>query len=244
MNEKIETLDTKEPETAEKKPNKYFVWWTGATLATKITFVRLMLIPFIMFFYIGANEFSVYFFNDWGKIIALILFIVAALTDYLDGWIARKYNQVSDTGKLFDPIADKLLVLTGLVLIVTDPSIMNNAHSNFLPAWAATFVVFIPVARDIVIAIVRQLALNKGIVIGADNIAKAKSIFLFIATALFMLYAANATRVSGETFLGTGTFFDVFRYIAWTTMVIALALTIISCVNYIVKFNKGAMEKS
>jgi len=240
MNEKIENQETSEVETNETTTPKrnYFSWWTGATLATKITFIRLALIPLIMFFYIGANEFyNSDFFFYWGKIVALILFIIAAATDYLDGWIARKFDQVSDTGKLFDPIADKLLVLTGVALIVTDPFLIS-AQSGFLPSWVAIFIIFIPVARDTIIAIIRQLALNKGIVIGADKVAKAKSIFMFIALSLFMLYAANVGRISNYL-IEEGLFLDLIRYTAWSTMIVALALTIISGVNYVVKFQKG-----
>ena len=85
-------------------------------LPNKLSLLRIILIPFMLFFYLAT-------FVPYGKIIALAIFIIAALTDMLDGKIARKYNLVTNLGKLLDPIADKLLVMSALLLVVVDYTI-------------------------------------------------------------------------------------------------------------------------
>ncbi|MCL2756255.1 MAG: CDP-alcohol phosphatidyltransferase family protein [Firmicutes bacterium] len=238
---------TTDVETSESSPKKnYFAWWTNSTLATKVTFARLAMIPFIIFFYIGANEFTASdFFFYWGKIVALIIFIVAVATDYLDGYLARKRNEVSDVGKLLDPIADKLLAFTAFALIVTDTRLLASDPDGFLPGFAAALIILIPISRDLIVGIIRQLAATKGIVMAADKIAKAKTMLMFLSLTLFMIYAANFNFSSTAThtpFLGTDLFFDMFRYIAWFFMIVTMALTVISCVNYIIKYNKAQKE--
>src|SRR5574344_1439894 len=88
-------------------------------LPNKITMIRIILIPFMLFFYLAS-----FIPDGWGKIIALVIFIGAASTDMLDGHVARKYNLVSDLGKFLDPIADKLLVTSALLLVVCDGTIV------------------------------------------------------------------------------------------------------------------------
>ena len=87
-------------------------------LPNKLTLLRIILIPFMMFFYLA--DFIPY---GIGKIVAIAIFILASLTDLLDGKIARKYNLVTDLGKFLDPIADKLLTATALLLILADGTI-------------------------------------------------------------------------------------------------------------------------
>ena len=82
-------------------------------LPNKLTLLRIILIPFMMFFYLA--DFIPY---GIGKIVAIVIFILASLTDLLDGKIARKYNLVTDLGKFLDPIADKLLTATAFLLIL------------------------------------------------------------------------------------------------------------------------------
>jgi len=242
-----EEIIEEKTETQDKKKANYFAWWTGCTTATKITYARLMFIPLILFFYIGAIEFTGSdFFFFWGKLIAFILFVIAGATDWLDGYVARKYNQVSDTGKLLDPIVDKLLALTAFVLIVTDAHILGDADiDRFLPVFAAAIIIFVALARDYIVNIIRQLAASKGIVIPADQTAKIKTTLQFIALGMFMFYAADFNLSAGERYgvLGLNLLFDIYRYVAWFVMIAATVLTIISCVIYIVKYNKLSKEK-
>ena len=82
-------------------------------LPNKITIIRICMLPLIIFFYLAS------FLGPWGKLVAFALFLIACVTDLLDGYIARKYHLVTDFGKFLDPIADKLLASTGLVLLIT-----------------------------------------------------------------------------------------------------------------------------
>ena len=141
-------------------------------LPNNITIVRILLIPFILFFYL-ANFFD----NGVGKLVALILFIIAAYSDMLDGYIARKYNLVSDLGKFLDPIADKIMASTGLLLIVVDGIIPN-------PYGVILYVVML--LRDYIVTGLRQMGQMKGCIIAADFWAKIKSIFLDIAISSFL----------------------------------------------------------
>jgi len=241
MTEELDaTLEMEEIENEESLPRErkslgsYFTWWTNATTATKITYARLALIPLVLFFYLGANYIGTGengFLFRYGKLIALIIFLVAAATDYLDGWVARKFNQVSDTGKFLDPICDKILVLCAFVLVATDPM-----FGNLMPGWAAVLIVFIAISRDYIVEVVRNISMTKGIVVAADKVAKWKTAFQLVALSLFMLYVSILHLNFSEATLNDGLGFDILRYSAWSAMIVASTLTIISCTNYVVKF--------
>lgn len=123
------------------------------TTANKITLVRIAMIPFFIWFALQNSAGS--------QIVALILFCVASFTDFLDGYIARKYNQVTDFGKFVDPLADKLLV-TGALLIFIEKGIF--------PSW----MVFIILAREFIITSLRIVAANKGRVLAATWTARSR----------------------------------------------------------------------
>lgn len=199
------------------------------TLATRITYARLALIPFIIFFYLGGIYFDSYFFMDFGKLIALILFVIAAATDALDGYIARSRDMVTDHGKLIDPIMDKLLTLAGLLLVFFDPYL-----SEMMPLWAGILVLFTILGRDYIVSAIRNIYATRGIAMAADQTAKVKSAVLFIAIGLFMGYAAWAD-VTATTRNNVGTFYDGWIYSAWFLMLSAAVLSVISLVVYINK---------
>ena len=98
---------------------------------------------------------------------ALIIFVVASLTDLLDGKIARKYNLITNFGKLMDPLADKLLVMSGMIMFIER-------------GWAPAFVVIIILAREFLVTSVRLLAAKEGVVIAADIWGKLKTVFQMI----------------------------------------------------------------
>jgi len=200
------------------------------TLATWITISRLALIPLILFFYIGALEFNSYFFFENGKLIALIIFIVAAATDWLDGFVARRFNQVSDIGKHLDPIVDKMLVYTGFILIIADHQLMATLD-NILPRWLAILSFFIVIVRDVIVGTLRQISTKT---IPADGFGKAKTIFQFLAIALFMFYAYNHNMQ--EPFMRYDTIHDVYRFTTWFIIASAMVLTVVSGVNYVLQF--------
>lgn len=125
-------------------------------LANKLTVFRVVLVPFFVVFML-CN------ITSYDRAIALGIFIVATITDKLDGTIARKYNMVTSFGKFMDPIADKLLVCSALVCL---------SSSGEIPAWA----VIIIIAREFIISGVRILAAESGVTIAASNWGKAKTV--------------------------------------------------------------------
>ncbi|MEY2598772.1 MAG: CDP-diacylglycerol--glycerol-3-phosphate 3-phosphatidyltransferase [Verrucomicrobiota bacterium] len=105
---------------------------------------------------------------------ALLLFALASLTDYADGYLARRYHLITDFGKLMDPLADKILLAAALI---------GLASVNAIPAWAATCIV----AREFLITGLRQLAAAKGTVLPAERVGKHKTIWQIITILFFLL---------------------------------------------------------
>ena len=141
----------------------------------KITLARLILIPFIVFFYLAT-------FIPFGRLVSAVLFVVACLTDFLDGYLARKNNQVTTLGKFFDSIADKVLVMTGLILIVSVPvGVMN---SIVYPTWLGVVCVVIMLAREFIISALRQVSASKGIILAADKGGKVKATAQYVVVSL------------------------------------------------------------
>ena len=146
------------------------------------------------------------------KWIALVLFCVASLTDMLDGKIARKYNLVTNFGKFMDPLADKLLVCSAMICMI---------EMGKLPAW----IVIVIIAREFIISGFRLVASDNGIVIAASYWGKFKTVFQM---AMIIVLIAD--------------FGGVFDSIAQILIWIALALTVISLIDYIVK-NKEVLTQ-
>jgi len=149
--------------------------------------------------------------NQTYRYIAVALFIIASLTDMLDGKIARKYNLVTNFGKFMDPLADKLLVCSALICLV---------ELKELPAW----MVIVIISREFIISGFRLVASDNGVVIAASYWGKFKTTFQMIAVVLLIL------KIQALSLVTTA--------VVW----IALALTIISLVDYIVK-NAGVLKE-
>ena len=165
-------------------------------LPNKLTMLRIILVPFFIAFEMVPAH--------WGKWVAWVIFIVAALTDKADGSIARKYNMITNFGKFMDPLADKLLVCTAMVCLV---------EKNRLAAWV--FVIIL--AREFAISGLRLIAAEKGRVIAAGPWGKAKTV-VQMAMCIVMLMEIPALR--------------------WLEIILiigAVALTVISLCDYIVK---------
>ena len=175
-------------------------------LPNKLTVARVVLIPFFVFFLLFDSS------NDVFKWIALAIFIVASLTDMLDGKIARKYNLVTDFGKFMDPLADKLLVCSAMIGLI---------ELGRIPAW----IVIIIIAREFTISGFRLIAADKGRVIAASYWGKFKTTFQMI---MVILMIANI-EISWVQVLT--------QIIMW----IALILTIVSLIDYLIK-NKDVMS--
>lgn len=183
-------------------------------LPNKLSIMRIVLVPILMFFYMAT-------FIPFGKIIAVVLFIIAAFTDLFDGKIARKRDQITDLGKLLDPLADKMLYTCSLFLIVADGTLMAP--------WGV-IALFVTFARDSVVNGIRQIAASKGVVVAAAKSGKIKSIFIYIYIPLFMFIAQGL-------FVGTGYYAcDVINQVlvitAYVIMAIATLATAYSCYDY------------
>jgi CDP-diacylglycerol--glycerol-3-phosphate 3-phosphatidyltransferase len=214
---------------------------TKITTATKITLMRVLILPIIIFFYLTGGEGGIIpeatILIRFGKLIALVLFVLAAATDWLDGYVARKYNQVSDMGKMLDPIADKMLTLAGFVLIAVDFDVITDGFrgDGFLPVWFAVIVLFVAFGRDIIINGLRFVAAQKGVDIAADKYGKAKSILQYIALSMFMFYAFDA--VNTNPILGMGTFLQIFEFATLFALSLATALSVVSAANYLFRYS-------
>ena len=137
------------------------------------TFLRLILIPVFVLLMLDPSILMLR--------AALVVFMLAAFTDYLDGRIARKYGAVTDFGKLLDPIADKILVMAALIMIMgLGP---DESGENLLPAWLVVMIL----ARETWVNGLRSMAAAKGVVVAASKIGKLKSAIQMLAIVLMLM---------------------------------------------------------
>ena len=176
-------------------------------LPNKLTIFRVILIPFFVVFLLLDPE------NQMYRYIADAIFIVASLTDMLDGKIARKYNLVTNFGKFMDPLADKLLVCSAMICLIA---------TSQLAAW----IVIVIIAREFIISGFRLVASDNGIVIAASYWGKFKTVFQMAMTIVLIL------NIDHPIMLLLG---QILTYIA-------LALTVISLIDYVWK-NKSVLKE-
>lgn len=177
-------------------------------LPNTITLLRMSIIP-VLFCLLTAPE------QTWSLVIA-VLFMIAALTDMLDGYIARKYQIVTTMGKYLDPIADKLIVNTAMIMMIP---------IGRVPAW----IVAVTIIRDIVVDGIRAISSSEGIVIGASKLGKQKTIAQgFAVTALIIHYP----------FMGADA-----HVVGMIMLYIALFLTIYSGIEYFARFYREVIIK-
>ena len=182
-------------------------------LANKLTLLRVILIPFfIVCFYIPnlvVNTISVNnYLIPYANLLGLVIFLLAAITDFIDGYIARKYNMITDFGKFMDPLADKLLVTAALLILL---------ENGLIAGW----VVFIILAREFIVTGFRTIAASKGVVIAAGWLVKIKTVvqFIMISTLLLLNYP-----------------FELFNWpVDQIFVALAVVLTVASGVEYIYK---------
>ena len=143
------------------------------TTASKITLLRVVLIPiYLVFMYLSQGSFGLW------MAIAMAVFIIASLTDFVDGHIARKYNQVSDFGKFLDPLADKLLVIAAMAMF---------CEWGKFPAWA----IMIVLTREFAVTGLRLVAVGKGTVIAAGWSGKVKTASTIICLCIWMAFPTS-----------------------------------------------------
>ncbi len=184
-------------------------------LPNKLTLLRVCLVPvFVVFLLLTPDH--LYF-----KWIALGIFIVASLTDLLDGKIARKYNLVTNFGKFMDPLADKLLVCSALVGLTS---------LDVIPAWMTIVII----AREFIISGFRLIAAEKGTVIAASMWGKWKTTFQMVTICVLMV-------VMNEQGFHDVTVYTAVLLVGIVTLYIAVALTIVSLIDYLVK-NKSVLK--
>ena len=188
-------------------------------LPNQLTLCRVLLIPvFILFFYLN---FTAHYF------VALGVFCIAGITDALDGIIARKYNLVTNLGKFLDPIADKVLVLSGFVVFLTVPSIFTANLGDWARIVAGCGVALI-LAREIIVSGFRMVAASANIVIAADKIGKYKTVTQDVCIIVLLIGAGIAeliTHLAGQ----------IINYIGLGLFALSVLLTVISGINYIAK---------
>jgi len=162
-------------------------------LPNKLTILRIVMIPlFVVCFYVTAIPVNF--------VISAIIFSLAAATDFLDGYIARKYNLVTDFGKFLDPIADKVLVSTALIVLL-----------GVLP-WYSAIMVALIMARELIVSGFRLVAAGKGLVIAADKSGKIKTFFTDITIVVILLsiqIGAYWLYIAGIVMLGISTLLTV-----------------------------------
>lgn len=175
-------------------------------LPNRLTVLRVLMIPFFVLFAL------VDVVPGYSRYLAVAVFILASLTDLLDGKIARKYNLVTNFGKFMDPLADKLLVCAALICLVS---------RDLLPAW----MVIVIISREFIISGFRLVASDNGVVIAANYWGKFKTAFQMLMIILLLLEPE-------------GVFVWISQAVTW----IALILTVVSLVDYVIKNKHVILE--
>ena len=176
------------------------------TLPNLLSLFRILMVPFLAWLLAFTDPVSC--------ALAALVFIIASVTDMLDGYLARRNKSVSDFGKILDPVADKLLVVTALIMLVA----IDRPGDAYVPVW----LVVIIVAREVAVTVLRGIALTEGMVIPADELGKYKLLVQTFALVGLMLH---------YTYFGID-FFVVGMYF----LVLSTVLAVWSGVDYYVRF--------
>lgn len=178
-------------------------------LANKLTLARILMTPLVVVL--------LYFEGPVTCALAALAFGLASLTDWADGYVARRLNLVTSMGKFLDPLADKVLICSVLIMFV---------HLGWTPAWVAVLMI----CRELVVTGLRAMAIDEGIVLAADKFGKAKTVTQILAILPLMLHHP----IAGVRLWPLGEFL----------MYVALILCIGSGVNYCYGFYRTTKEKS
>lgn len=191
-------------------------------LANKLTLIRIVLVPVFLIF-IAAKGIP------YGSTIATTIFILASITDKLDGYIARSRNQITNFGKFMDPLADKLLVTAALISLV---------ELHVVPAWAAVIII----AREFAVSGLRSIAAAQGKVIAASWWGKIKTVTQMAAIITLLVEVNIGSSQAAINFVSNNAFLNgFFTYVPNILLILAVIITIISGVDYFVK-NKAAIS--
>ncbi len=197
--------------TAERQQHDRAVEWNSANI---VTVIRICLIPIFLILYLAPWT-SLFWSGDIAVniryLVSMIFFILIALTDSVDGYLARSRNMITVFGKFIDPIADKVLVIAALIALV---------QHGLMPAWIPIIIV----ARELLVSGLRMLAASRGIVLAANWIGKVKTFTTMLSICLFILCEVPLLDRA----------YDVIFYLAWALMIIAVILTVISMIDYFI----------
>ena len=184
------------------------------TLPNLLSLFRIAIIPFLVYILTFTDPLS--------SALAALLFLVAAATDYLDGYLARRNKTVSNLGKVLDPLADKLMIVAALIMLAA----MDRPDHAIVPAW----LVVVVVARESAVTILRGIALTEGIVMEAELLGKYKLVLQAIAVFALVLHYPYL----GVDFYVLGMYF----------LVVATAVAMWSAVNYHIKFIRLIQQRT
>ena len=211
-------------EEQEVKKGKFYKFVAGngvMNLPNKLTISRVVMIPlFVLFFYLDA--FKGHYFC------ALAVFAIASFTDFLDGYLARKYKLVTNLGKFLDPVADKVLVAAAMIIMLTQPYFFNI----FLGDWAiicAGCCVAVIMARELIVSGFRMVAADARVVIAADKAGKYKTVCQDLSIVVLLVFAGFYEFFEGVTAV------RIVNYVGLGLFALATLLTVISGINYLIK---------
>lgn len=184
-------------------------------IPTRLTILRIALIPIFVLLYLIKFPYN--------GVAAVVVFMIASFTDFLDGYLARKWNQVTSLGKFLDPIADKMLVMCALVALLLDGS-----QGLLFTTLVAVFLMIIE-SRELIVSCFRIIAASKGLTLAADKWGKAKTVCQMIALIILIPHRSLFNVVGDATWL------LVVYYIGFALLALATVLTIVSGINYLLK---------
>ena len=188
-------------------------------LPNKLTLLRILLVPLFLLF-ITVKDIP------YGTFIATFIFIIASITDQLDGHIARSRNQITTFGKFMDPLADKLLVTSALIALV---------ELKIIAGWAAVIII----AREFAVSGLRTIAAAEGKVIAASMWGKVKTVTQIIAIIISLLRVNIESSETLLTYFSNSNFMmNMISFLPKITMLLAIIITIISGVDYFAKNKK------
>ena len=198
-------------------------------LPNKISCVRIALIPIFIFFYMAD-------FIPYGKLVATLVFMIACFTDFVDGKIARSRGLVTNLGKFLDPIADKVLVMSALLLLIAypiTPNVGDVVAPAIMPQYVGIIAAIVILARELIISAYRQIAATKNVVMAADIYGKVKTVFQMTTLIFYFIYAFVIEEFYVATNQAWLTANTVLNIVGYVLLAITVIMTIVSAWKYI-----------
>jgi len=195
-------------------------------LANKLTLSRVVLVGVFLLLLLSRIP--------WGATAALAVFVLASATDFVDGYLARSRNMITDFGKLMDPLADKILVSAAFISFV---------GLGLLPSWIAVTII----GREFAVTGLRNLAASRGTIVPADRIGKAKTVSQMVAIlALLLAYAIKIDVLPRHRSAGwlSGFYHTPFSVMKWVLIAVVLALTLASGWHYLRTHRRLLLENA